>query len=734
MQIQLFHNKILRNTLTPGFERSVNESLVPLVLSECPDATGILMYEDYIADGFSSLGAWYYPLTVFRGEEASTLWVKWAVNKKHFTDGCPYAYVGEDCIDFAVAEDVPDAFLKVREGRRIAPYSGTVSVDVDAAHPDPLFLAGRYSQSFVDELAYQMTAALERTAEVEGIANSSITLSLIFAPGTYMEHTSEGVTYRRLLINAKGCQPRDLWVKWSRPDGSPCTVGTHLAEGEAVFEIGEGVPQRIREKEYRYLAVSNSEKYRSAMGKKTTTEWREIIKRAVKRDEIKKAQFAPVLTVNEDTSALEEAFIASLLAAEATLEPDADLSEENEGGFDELMALARATFGEPEVEDEVCEPVSEPAYEEDELMAMLRRVVAGEKSEEPYDKAEEDTLTAEIPEAIEAEIEEEEAEAEKIEAEIEEEEAEEIEEEIEEAEETEEIIEKTAEDDVPFDLDTVTYEAPTADLAPEEEQNTREERSDEDAVRAEIEAKIRLEYEAKARARAEEEAEAMRLEHDRLRRECERLAELAKLAEERLAKEENARRDEEERIRRENARRDQEEMRLRREIEAQALRETRERERLAEAARLAVEEQRRLEAERLADEDLARKEQAQRQKAEDEARREAERLREIERINAMNREATPAPAPKSGFVSRKASLMFRRTPDPAVAGRIQKIVEDTLVSHGKEHIHIHMKARLTDSTIILDILKFPEEENELLISIIKAIGNGNLGITKIILE
>ena len=243
MQIQLFHNKILRNTLTPGFERSVNEALVPLVLSECPDATGILMYEDYIADGFSYLGAWYYPLTVFRGEEASTLWVKWAVNKKHFTDGCPYAYVGEDCIDFAVAKDLPDDFVKVREGRRIAPYSGTVSLEIDAAHPDPLFLAGRYSQSFVDELAYQITAALERTAEVEGIANSSITLSLIFAPGTYMEHTSEGVTYRRLLINAKGCQPRDLWVKWSRPDGAPSTVGTHLADecgGSAQAGCGHG--------------------------------------------------------------------------------------------------------------------------------------------------------------------------------------------------------------------------------------------------------------------------------------------------------------------------------------------------------------------------------------------------------------------------------------------------------------------------------------------------------------
>ena len=728
MQIQLFHNKILKNTITDGFSDSVCRVLVPLVHSVRPDADGILMYEDHIADGFLFGGEWYYPLTVLSGDVADTLWIKWAVNKKHFTGGCPYAYVGEGCIDFTIAEDVPSAFLTACEGRRIAPYTGAITIDVDAEHPDPLFLSGRYSQSFIDELAYQITHAIEYTAEVSGVAKSSIALSLIFAPGTYMEHTSEGVTYRRLLISAKGCQFRDLWVKWTVKGEGKCTVQRHLKPGEVEFELGEGVPQRIREKEYRYLAVSNPDKYRSAMGKKTATEWREIIKRAQKRGELEAMTYAPIKPFeysDEDTSALEEAFIASLMSAQSE-----EAVEEKEESFDELMALARATFGDPEeAPAESAADTTAPDPEEDELMAMLKRVINGERSEPEEQTSEEEIYEEEAEESVE------------------------LDEEIEELEEAdkpealteEELLERFLSETLALEDEEIENGEQMASDVNEEEAEIYDEPSNEDAqpceqpkteedALAKIEAKIRLEYEAKARAKAEE-ARELKLERERLLAECDRLSSLAKAAEERLAHETNARIEEQTRSREEANRRDMEEDRLRREIEAREAREARERERLAEAARIAVEEQRRLEAERLERERIASEAEAIRRRAEEEANAEEERRREVERIQRSTQAPTPVAEKASpSTVNRRATLMFRRSPDPSIAGSIHRIVEDTLVKQGKEHIHMRMKAQLRDSTIILDIINFPEDENELLINIIKAIGNGNLGITKIILE
>ena len=49
-------------------------------------------------------------------------------------------------------------------------------------------------------------------------------------------------------------------------------------------------------------------------------------------------------------------------------------------------------------------------------------------------------------------------------------------------------------------------------------------------------------------------------------------------------------------------------------------------------------------------------------------------------------------------------------------------------------MQIYMKAYAVDSyTINLD-MKLPEAEGELLVTLVKAIGNGHLGITKIIVE
>jgi len=97
------------------------------------------------------------------------------------------------------------------------------------------------------------------------------------------------VTYRRLLITAKGCTPRDFWVKWTRLDSSVAySVNDNVGANDIKFEIGEDVLHKIREKEYRFLVGGNADRYRVAMGRKNVTEWRELIKRAIKRGELEK--------------------------------------------------------------------------------------------------------------------------------------------------------------------------------------------------------------------------------------------------------------------------------------------------------------------------------------------------------------------------------------------------------------------------------------------------------------
>jgi hypothetical protein len=157
-----------------------------------------------------------------------------------------------------------------------------IKVNVETTATDPTFLSGRYSQTFVDEMARQLTYKISEAMSVKGVESGAISLSLVFAPATYMEHTSENQTYRRLLITDGTSAPRDFWVKWTRLK-SDIEV---YSEDNILFELGEDVDQKIREKEYRYLLASGNEKYHNSMGRKKVTEWREVIKRAAKRGEI----------------------------------------------------------------------------------------------------------------------------------------------------------------------------------------------------------------------------------------------------------------------------------------------------------------------------------------------------------------------------------------------------------------------------------------------------------------
>ena len=710
--IDLFHNKIVKDTATDAFVESFKSVLVPMLEDKYGDALEtVMMYEDYLGDDFLFEGEWYYPLSVkLEGEDAIISWIKWPVTKKTFRNNIPYAYIGQGDVEFSFAGFVPSGFADKLQGRRIDYDRKAIKLTVEAVTDDPTLLVGKYSQTFVDELASQITADICRTVGIEGIENSTMELQLVFAPGTYLEHTSENVTYRRLLLTDKGCQARDFWVKWTRLDGAVgYKVSDTVNEQTVCFKIGEDVAQKIREKEYRFLAGANPSKYQAAMGKKTVTEWRDITKRAIKRGDVTKV--ASVAEIADHAAAVSDKLreLLGSFGVQAPVEESAPVKDES---FDVVAELAKSVLGAEESEEEFEVELEEIEEEPEEIL---------EPEEEPE-------------EALEAE---------------------------EEAEQPEEVIEPEIKSVFDFDFGSL-------DAEPEEEvfsmgEITFEEYEsavaepkeaaptvvDEEAIRREIEARLRLEYETEARQRAEREAERLRLEHERLREENERLTKLAKEAEARRIAEEEARRQEEEarRLAEEQRQRELEEKRaeeerIRAELEAKMRLEAEERARIAEAARMAVEEQKRLEAERAAKEERERREalerEAERLRREEEARRLEEQRRREEQLRReeeeRRRKEEEAARARVAIVTKQAKLLFRYSVDLNVIKRIKEVVETVLVDNKKEKLNIHIKAYPQDQNSIALEIKLPQNEMDLLVSMMKALGGASLGITKIILE
>ena len=800
MKIDLFHNKIVKDTITEQFIRDVEAVLAPMIGEAYPDATGILMYEDYIADDLSSDGMWYYPLTVKEAESASTAWVRWPFDKSSFATASPYSYIGEEPLAFELADSVPDSFMEAVSGRAIDYDEGAIKLNVRATAADVMLLCGHYSQTFIDEMASQMTKQLTRALSIDGFGNSTIELELVFAPGTYMEHTSENVTYRRLLMVDGASRPRDFWVKWTRCGGGIAyTISDAVGADEIAFELGEDVAHKIREKEYRFLCSTNPNTYQAAMGKKAVTEWRDLIKRAVRRGEI--IRLESELEVAERAGEVHDKLteVLSALGHTATPAKSEEPVAAADGSFDSLMDLVRAalekseghsaeeaTLDMPMIELDL-EEGNEPAEEETEDIDDAPVAIAIDDTEEEAsedldevadDDAEPETEEDEEPEAEDTE------EAEEPDAPLT---IEELLKRLEEAasapiEEPEDEAETEVEDDeAPFDVDEVIEElddedstdadATTDDASdeheednvaieePEDEEEEPEEVEDEleqtaldeptpvaapvaqpvapiideESIRREIEARIRLEYEAQARARAEAEVARLIAESNALKEENERLAAAARNAE---AMHQQAISDHLDATERARATEDM----LRAELEAKERREARERDRLAEAARIAVEEQRRREAEM---EERYRIEREQREEAErlERERLERERIAEEERIRAEEEErarlaaeaAALAAEPK--YISKRAKIIFRRAADANVIGKIREIIEETIKQNNKQHVRIHMKAYQEDRDVVnLDVLKMPADEQELLIAIVKAIGNARIGVIKIILE
>ena len=663
MKIDLLHNKIVADNLTPAFDTSFREELLPLLSEKYGDALeAVQMYEDYLADGFSSDGYFYYPLSILVGGEATRAWVRWNISKKtDFVDGVPYAYVGDSNIAFEICGEVPCGFEEKLFGRGIYFEGGFACFKIESASPDKTFLVGKYSQTFVDELTRQISAEIVSAFSLEGFEGSSVEIMMVFAPSTYMEHIFSGVTYRRLLISARGCNARDLWIKWSRVNGTqPITVSDNVTAEEVTFELGEDVPQKIREKEYRFLVHTSADKYQAAMGRKNITDWRELVKRAIKRGELVKAEVAqPNPQKDNDISAkLQELLYKNISSpAEETIAAE---SEDNTNS--DLTALLKGVLG-----------ASDEDREAEDFVEEVAEICP-------------DTVSKQSEEEISAE------------------------------EEIFDIQKEVAEPAVAVDVDE---------------------------LRRQIEAEVRHELEREARLKAEAEAEELRRKHDELKAENERLAAIARRAEE-------------ERIEREAARTAEAE-KIRAEIEAREEAEARERERMAEAARLALIEQQRLAEERAAQEARRKIEEEQRlaeekrleeeriraeaAKAEEERRRAEEaraaeeRAREEERAAQAKAEVDKMLAPEYTYVSKTARLLFRRQIDPNVTKRIHEIILSTIKYFHKENVYIKIKATVPDSTTVnLFFEKIPEEENELLINIIKVLGKSELGITKVYLE
>ena len=272
---------------------------------------------------------------------------------------------------------------------------GMVKIRIDAVGGDLDRVACKYPPSFMDEMARQLTAAIESAMGIVGIADSSVELVMMFAAGTYMEHISDSVTYRRLMLLDKVSAPRDFWVKWTRL--AP-TEGEYN-ESNILFELGEDVDQKVREREYRYLLTAGKEKYHNSMGRKKVTEWREVIKRAIKRGELSKVETDFELA--PETIELEER-IADLLGKriEARNQPvkeDIPFIKPEDDEFARAMAKARM----------LVEGESEEAEENAECTSSTT-------SWSPFPNREGNMQNAELEEAEEAEEAEEEIEVELV--------------------------------------------------------------------------------------------------------------------------------------------------------------------------------------------------------------------------------------------------------------------------------------------------------------------------------
>lgn len=704
MKIDLLHNKIIKENITDAFTESFVNNFLPILEQAYPTLSEIQMYEDHISDGFAVGGYFYYPLTLVFDGAAEVRWIRWNISDKKNFDGSPYTYVGIEPIVFELLDGAPDGFEEKIAGRAFYFEGGYAKFNIQSVSDDKTFLSGKYSQSFIDELNRQISQKIEKTLSVDGIEDSTVELILVFAPGTYMEHIVENTTYRRLLMTARGCSARDLWIKWTSKRGdAPLSVSDHVSGEDVAFELAEDVSHKIREKEYRFLVRTSAERYQAAMGRKNITEWRDLIKRALKRGELVKIEASIEEIQNEPT---------------ISTETEAPLITPTQAESDDITRRLEAALGTTaEVDNSAPAEEAEPESDDDYLANLLRNVIgASQPITEPTDEPVEEVLTEEPTDEPVEETVTEEPTDEPVEEVFTEEPVEEFVEEFVEEVVTEEPVEETVEEV----LAEEPVEEPIEEVLTEEP--TEEKADDEAELRRRIEAELREQFRREMEEKAKLEAEALRIANENLRAENERLATMVKKAEE------------------ERLQSDAEEERLRRELEEREIAEEREKQRLAEAARLAIAQQQKRDAmqeEKLAEQERAKREEERLREERARAQREAEerRLAEERMRAAAQKKQEEAKSPSYTYVSKTATLLFIRPIDPNITKRIHEIILTTIKYFHKEDVYIKIKATIPDSmTVVLHFVEIPQEENELLINIIKVLGKSNLGITKVYLE
>ena len=370
MKINFQHNTLVRETVTEGFLRYVNESLVPQLREKYGEALSeALFYESTLHLDLSRDGKRYYPLTVIVNHEAKRQWISWEFPKANaFLSDNPFAYVASAPLDFTLEEEIDEDLSLLVEHIPLDYSREALPISVELTTGSVALLVGRYSQSFLDEMARQLTTRIEESQNVRGVAKSNIRLSMTFAPMTFMEHNCEGMTYRRLLISEEGGRAeKDFWVSWHRASSdAPVSINEDIAPGEVVFLLGEDVPQKVREKEFRYLTRQNAEKYRSSMGRKTVTEWHELLKRALKRGELARADERAA----EPTVTTEEAPTVELTTEAPTPTPEATPVSSPVPACETLAASDSAA------------PESAENEEDDPLMELLRQIAQAENAAE----------------------------------------------------------------------------------------------------------------------------------------------------------------------------------------------------------------------------------------------------------------------------------------------------------------------------------------------------------------
>ncbi len=685
MNVDFLHSQIIRDTVSPKFIESFNESLLPTLCLKYGEALEcIQFYEDHLRDGFRIGGIFYYPLTLVISGVARTEWISWQVaNYRHYDNFNPFTYKGQDFLTFHTPEAVPEAVLDAMVGRPIYSAGNTLPVIVCAATEDKTFLAGKYSQGFIDLLSSEITDAIEKELAISGLAGSGVVLEMNFAPGTFMEHVSENTTYRRLRIKARACAARDLWVKWTRLDkNGTYTVSDNVDRSMIRFALAEDVPGKIKEKEYRYLTSESVEKYQASMGRKNITEWREMMRRVIRRGEVERYErikiAKPKAEETEGSVVVEEkpAPVPAVTVSGAPTVSFHGVSAATERERDEITERLNALLGKRD-EEFAREPEALADTINSDLSDLLRGALGvtatEEKTEEEPISEETEELESVLTAALKAEgtVSEENAET------VEEPQEAGVAEESEEAEETETPLEEK-------------NEAPTVD-------------------EKEIEARIRRELEEKMRA----EVEAIRRQND------ENLeAIMRKSSEEADA--------------------------LRKEIEAKRRAEKREQDLVTEAARLLVLDKEKREADKRAEEErdrIAAERKAEAEKAAEEARRKAEEAKaEQERIEAeMNakKEEAPAPAkPEQKYITRIVTLIFNRGGvDKVKAKQVSDVIVSTIKDLGKKNVHVRIKMSIPDSmTLKLVFSDLPESEHQMIVDIIQVLGKSKLGVSRALLD